>query len=126
MCSFVWVCSSPLSGLESATSHHSELGSSASLSYGIASLIADKHPSSHKSHSSSSSSSNSSSQAEVSVLVLLCVYVCECVRARVCVCAPVSRSTHLSFPDLDDAGLEWEGIGCIGKDSIEGLLLRVS
>ncbi|XP_069971280.1 bromodomain adjacent to zinc finger domain protein 2B isoform X7 [Penaeus vannamei] len=56
--------SSPLSGLESATSHHSELGSSASLSYGIASLIADKHPSSHKSHSSSSSSSNSSSQAE--------------------------------------------------------------
>ncbi|XP_042225949.1 bromodomain adjacent to zinc finger domain protein 2B-like isoform X5 [Homarus americanus] len=57
--------SSPLSVLESVSSHHSELGSSPSLSYGIASLIADKHPSSHhKSHSSSSSANSSSTQAE--------------------------------------------------------------
>ncbi|KAK8750681.1 hypothetical protein OTU49_014945, partial [Cherax quadricarinatus] len=56
--------SSPLSGLESVSSHHSDLGSSPNLSYGIATLIADKHPSHHKSHSSSSSVNSSSTQAE--------------------------------------------------------------
>lgn len=65
-----FTCSSPASSLESTSSHHHhDLGSSPSLSYGIASLIADKHPSSSsKSHvsSSSNSGSGSSSQAEVS------------------------------------------------------------
>ncbi|KAK3859096.1 hypothetical protein Pcinc_023641 [Petrolisthes cinctipes] len=60
--------SSPATSLESTSIHHPhDLVSSPSLSYGIASLIADKHPSSSsKSHASlsSNSGSGSSSQAE--------------------------------------------------------------